>query len=114
MNSGRTGISTIRSSPRSRCRHRRARGGRRQEPRLGHAGRLDQLWPGPRRLCRGLLPPGDDHGVGGVGPAQLYYDSEDGRPIGQRLPWVGTTADIFVQAQFPMHSGRILGYPAAS
>ncbi len=54
---------------------------------------------------------GEDHGAGGVGPAQLYYDSEDGRPIGQRLPWVGTAADIFVQAQFPLHSGRIIGLP---
>ena len=24
-------------------------------------------------------------------------------------PWVGTAADIFVQAQFPLHSGRIVG-----
>lgn len=55
--------------------------------------------------------PGDEHGAAGVGPAQLYYDSEDGRPIGERLPWVGTAADIFVQAQFPVHSGRILGLP---
>jgi uncharacterized iron-regulated membrane protein len=55
--------------------------------------------------------PGDDHGAGGVGPAQLYYDSEDGHPIGQRLPWVGTAADVFVQAQFPLHSGRIVGMP---
>jgi uncharacterized iron-regulated membrane protein len=58
-----------------------------------------------------FFKPGDEHGAGGVGPAQLYYDSEDGRPIGQRLPWVGTGADIFVQMQFPMHSGRILGLP---
>ena len=55
--------------------------------------------------------PGDDHGAGGVGPAEIYYDGEDGRVLGQRLPWVGTAADIFVQAQFPMHSGRILGLP---
>ncbi len=55
--------------------------------------------------------PGDDHGTGGVGPAQLYYDGLDGRPLGARLPWVGTAADIFVQAQFPLHSGRILGLP---
>lgn len=58
-----------------------------------------------------FFKPGDDHGAGGVGPAQLYYDSEDGHPIGARLPWVGTAADIFVQAQFPLHSGRILGLP---
>jgi uncharacterized iron-regulated membrane protein len=55
--------------------------------------------------------PGDDHGAGGVGPAQLYYDGQDGRSLGARVPWQGTVADIFVQAQFPMHSGRILGLP---
>ena len=55
--------------------------------------------------------PGADHGAAGVGPANLYFDSEDGRLIGERLPWKGTAADIFVQAQFPLHSGRILGLP---
>jgi uncharacterized iron-regulated membrane protein len=53
---------------------------------------------------------GDDHGVGGVGPARLYWDA-DGTYLGERLPWKGTAADIFVQAQFPLHSGRILGLP---
>ncbi|WP_038382710.1 PepSY domain-containing protein, partial [Bradyrhizobium elkanii] len=28
-----------------------------------------------------------------------------------RLPWVGTAADVFVQMQFPLHSGRIAGLP---
>lgn len=55
--------------------------------------------------------PGGDHGAAGVGPANLYFDSEDGRLIGERLPWKGTAADLFVQAQFPLHSGRILGLP---
>ncbi|MDV2985109.1 UNVERIFIED_CONTAM: PepSY-associated TM helix domain-containing protein [Methylobacteriaceae bacterium AG10] len=54
---------------------------------------------------------GDDHGAAGVGPAMLFYDGKDGRYIGDRQPWVGTAADIFVQAQFPVHSGRILGLP---
>ncbi|QJE00597.1 PepSY domain-containing protein [Massilia forsythiae] len=58
-----------------------------------------------------LYKPGDDHGAGGVGPALLYYDGVDGRLLGQRQPWKGTAADIFVQAQFPLHSGRILGLP---
>ena len=31
--------------------------------------------------------------------------------LGERQPWKGTAADIFVQAQFPLHSGRILGLP---
>lgn len=55
--------------------------------------------------------PGDDHGAAGVGPSALYFDGSDGRYLGDRRPWKGTAADIFVQAQFPMHSGRILGLP---
>jgi uncharacterized iron-regulated membrane protein len=55
--------------------------------------------------------PGADHGSGGVGPPYLYYDGVDGRLLGDRQPWKGTAADIFVQAQFPLHSGRILGVP---
>jgi len=58
-----------------------------------------------------FFKPGDDHGAGGVGPAVLYYDGADGRLLGDRQPWKGTAADIFVQAQFPLHSGRILGVP---
>lgn len=55
--------------------------------------------------------PEDGHGVGGVGHKRLYYDGQDGRYLGDRQPWKGTAADIFVQAQFPVHSGRILGLP---
>lgn len=58
-----------------------------------------------------FFKPGDDHGAGGVGPAVLYFDGIDGRLLGDRQPWKGTAADIFVQAQFPLHSGRILGLP---
>lgn len=55
--------------------------------------------------------PGEDHGAAGVGPARLYFDGIDGRYLGDRVPWAGTAADIFIQAQFPLHSGRILGLP---
>ncbi|CAN7368395.1 PepSY-associated TM helix domain-containing protein [Phenylobacterium sp. LjRoot219] len=58
-----------------------------------------------------FFQPGADHGAGGVGPAALYFDGVDGRLLGERQPWKGTAADIFVQAQFPLHSGRILGVP---
>jgi len=58
-----------------------------------------------------LFKPGNDHGTGGVGPALLYYDGVNGKLLGERQPWKGTAADIFVQAQFPLHSGRILGLP---
>jgi uncharacterized iron-regulated membrane protein len=59
----------------------------------------------------GFFAPGGDHGAAGVGPPYLYYDGGDGRLLGDRQPWKGTAADIFVQAQFPLHSGRILGLP---
>ena len=59
----------------------------------------------------GFYAPGDDHGAGGVGPPYLYYDGKTGALLGARQAWVGTAADIFLQAQFPLHSGRILGLP---
>ena len=59
----------------------------------------------------GFYHPGDGHGAAGVGPPVLYFDAGDGQYLGDRQPWKGTAADIFVQAQFPLHSGRILGLP---
>ena len=59
----------------------------------------------------GFFHPGGDHGQAGVGPALLYYDGGNGSLLGGQVPWQGTAADIFVQAQFPLHSGRILGLP---
>ncbi|SES70244.1 Uncharacterized iron-regulated membrane protein [Nitrosomonas marina] len=55
--------------------------------------------------------PEADHGVGGAGHKSLFYDGIDGRFLGEKLPWEGTAADIFLDAQFPLHSGRILGLP---
>jgi uncharacterized iron-regulated membrane protein len=55
--------------------------------------------------------PADGHGAGGVGHRALYVDGSDGRLLGDEEPWQGSAADIFVQAQFPLHSGRILGLP---
>ncbi|WP_370454219.1 PepSY domain-containing protein [Herminiimonas sp. KBW02] len=49
--------------------------------------------------------------AGGVGPAALYFDGKNGAYLGNRLPWQGRAADIFLQMQFPLHSGRILGLP---
>ena len=54
---------------------------------------------------------GDDHGRGGIGVKTLYFDGSNGRLAGEVVPWRGTLADIFVQLQFPLHSGRILGLP---
>jgi hypothetical protein len=52
-----------------------------------------------------FFKPSDDESAGGISPRQLYYDGQDGRLLGAWQPWVGTAADIFVQAQFPVHSG---------
>jgi uncharacterized iron-regulated membrane protein len=99
------------------------------EPRLGYADILKEArteaskrgWsapaggvfysPGYGIYGVGFYAPGDDHGGAGVGPPYLYYDGLNGRLLGDRQPWKGTAADIFVQAQFPLHSGRILGLP---
>jgi uncharacterized iron-regulated membrane protein len=58
-----------------------------------------------------FFAPEDAHGAGGVGPRTVYLDGRDGRLLSVREPWTGTAADLFVQAQFPLHSGRILGLP---
>lgn len=59
----------------------------------------------------GFFEPGNDHGDGGLGNPWLYFDGQDGRFLGAVEPGAGTAGDIFMQAQFPLHSGRILGLP---
>jgi uncharacterized iron-regulated membrane protein len=55
--------------------------------------------------------PGDDHGSGGMGVKMIFLDGATGALQGGRVPWQGTGADIFMQLQFPLHSGRIAGIP---
>lgn len=57
----------------------------------------------------GFFEAGNDHGDGGLGNAWLYFDGVSGKPAGDRIPGAGSAGDIFLQAQFPLHSGRILG-----
>jgi uncharacterized iron-regulated membrane protein len=56
----------------------------------------------------GFFEPGHDHGDGGLGNSWLYFDGQDGRFISAVVPGTGSAGDIFMQAQFPLHSGRIL------
>ena len=51
---------------------------------------------------------GEDHAPG-LGPSILYFDSTDAHYIGDWIPWRGTAGDVFLQMQFPVHSGRIAG-----
>jgi uncharacterized iron-regulated membrane protein len=59
----------------------------------------------------GFYEPGKDHGDGGLGNPWLYYDGTSGAPAGSLLPGRGSAGDLFMQLQFPLHSGRILGVP---
>lgn len=56
-----------------------------------------------------FFAPGTSDDGGGMSVRDLYYDGRDGRLLGDEVPWQGTAADVFVQLQFPLHSGRILG-----
>jgi uncharacterized iron-regulated membrane protein len=57
----------------------------------------------------GFFAPGNDHGDVGLGNNWLYFDGRTGKPAGGSFPGTGSAGDIFLQAQFPLHSGRILG-----
>lgn len=59
----------------------------------------------------GFFAPGDDHGDGGLGNPWLYFDGRSGAPVAAQLPGVGSAGDLFLQLQFPLHSGRIAGVP---
>ncbi|KRF02214.1 peptidase [Frateuria sp. Soil773] len=57
----------------------------------------------------GFFEPDDEHGDGGLGNPWLYFNAGDGSPAGADIPGTGSAGDIFLQAQFPLHSGRIIG-----
>jgi uncharacterized iron-regulated membrane protein len=57
----------------------------------------------------GFFEAGRGHGDGGLGNPWLYFDSRSGAPAGADVPGTGSAGDIFMQAMFPLHSGRILG-----
>lgn len=59
----------------------------------------------------GLFAHGNDHGDSGLGNSWLYFDATTGQPAGQKIPGQGSAGDLFLQAQFPLHSGRIIGIP---
>ncbi|SAL23637.1 PepSY-associated TM helix domain-containing protein [Caballeronia sordidicola] len=57
----------------------------------------------------GFFRPGGDHGDAGLGNAWLYFNARSGAQVGAQIPGRGSAGDIFMQAQFPLHSGRIIG-----
>ncbi|MDR5752835.1 MULTISPECIES: PepSY-associated TM helix domain-containing protein [unclassified Caballeronia] len=59
----------------------------------------------------GFFAPGHDHGDVGLGNPWLHYNASTGKLVGSSIPGKGSAGDIFMQAQFPLHSGRIAGIP---
>lgn len=59
----------------------------------------------------GYFTPGHDHGDVGLGNGWLYWDAVTGQQVAAQVPGRGSAGDIFMQAQFPLHSGRIAGVP---
>jgi uncharacterized iron-regulated membrane protein len=59
----------------------------------------------------GFFEVGRSHGDGGLGNPWLYFDAQTGASLGADVPGTGTAGDLFLQAMFPLHSGRILGTP---
>ncbi|WP_144150357.1 PepSY-associated TM helix domain-containing protein [Paraburkholderia sp. BCC1885] len=59
----------------------------------------------------GYFEPGGLYADGHLGNAWTYWDARTGREVGGTIPGEGTAGDIFLQAQFPLHSGRLFGLP---
>ncbi|MFM0335227.1 PepSY-associated TM helix domain-containing protein [Paraburkholderia fungorum] len=57
----------------------------------------------------GFYATGNDHGDIGLGNPWMYWDAATGKQLGAQIPGKGTAGDVFLQIQFPLHSGRILG-----
>uniref|UniRef100_E1T6K4 PepSY-associated TM helix domain protein n=1 Tax=Burkholderia sp. (strain CCGE1003) TaxID=640512 RepID=E1T6K4_BURSG len=58
----------------------------------------------------GFFQTGNDHGDMGLGNPWMYWDAATGKLLGKQIPGRGTAGDIFMQVQYPLHSGRILGF----
>ncbi|HWA90902.1 MAG TPA: PepSY-associated TM helix domain-containing protein [Rhizomicrobium sp.] len=56
----------------------------------------------------GFAAPGEN-GRDGMGSSWLYIDDRTGKVVAQDLMGEGSAGDVFMQAQYPLHSGRILG-----
>lgn len=59
----------------------------------------------------GFHEPGAGHGDEGLGVPWLYVDARSGELLGAHVPGEGSAGDVFMQIQFPLHSGRIAGLP---
>lgn len=56
----------------------------------------------------GFAAPGEN-GRDGMGSSWLYIDDRTGAVVAKDLMGEGSAGDVFLQAQYPLHSGRIIG-----
>ena len=81
---------------------------------LGIEGRPGAVAYGRGVVRVGFFAPEEDpkgHGSGGLQPPWLAWDSRTGAFVGQLRPGFGSITDKFLDLQFPLHSGRLLGTP---
>jgi len=86
---------------------------RQEAERLGFAHPPGGIWYGGDYPFYNIsfFDPANEGGAMGMGLSNIYVSSDTGAIMGMHRPWHGTAADVFVQLQLPLHSGRILGLP---
>ncbi|MET0283568.1 MAG: PepSY-associated TM helix domain-containing protein [Polyangiales bacterium] len=65
--------------------------------------------PARRLYFTGFFEGSNSHGDWGLGNPRLYFDADTGELVRKLMPGQGSAGELFMQAQFPLHSGRILG-----
>jgi uncharacterized iron-regulated membrane protein len=56
----------------------------------------------------GFVRDGED-GASGLGPSRYFFDDQKGTLIREEIAGAGSAGDVYTQAQYPLHTGRILG-----
>lgn len=67
------------------------------------------LWY-PKAYSAIVIGFGEEHGTG-LGPSWIVFDDHTGEVIHTLIPGTGSAGDTFMEAQFPLHSGQIIGLP---
>lgn len=67
--------------------------------------------PGMNLYGVGYFAPGGESGESPLGNPWIYWDAVTGARVVADIPGRGSAGDTFLQAQFPLHSGRIAGIP---
>ncbi len=99
-----------------------------REPQLGFADAIAKAEGDGAILGRHLLPsrarllpnygvylvsftPDGADDAPGLGATRIFIDDSDGSVVARYVPGVGSSGDVFLQMQFPVHSGEVAGLP---